>query len=315
MENKTKTARNTSYTIIKSFTRQSRGWLKVRCNTCRSVWNTRTDTFKGGHRCAKCAGNAPLTKDGIIAKLAKRSIKILKANGKYRARTRATFECTTCHTKWSTTIGAVLYTRKLGTGCPNCAEAKRRWNRPSAIKIQRMISALRNRGIVMLDKYTTSNQRYRFRCLVCNKITKLLFNTEYYRPSEGYGCKKCREGARTRPFGISEENTKLVIEQMTGWKFHKATSKELPWLRKLHLDGYNHKHMTAFEYQGKQHYELVNLKGQIDTKQKLQARKRRDWRKRVQCWRHGIRLIAIPYWIKDLKRYLSRRIAAITANG
>jgi hypothetical protein len=70
----------------------------------------------------------------------------------------------------------------------------------------------------------------------------------------------------------------------------------------MELDGYCSDLKIAFEYNGKQHYDLVPIyhSGLIQT---LQTRKRDDKFKVALCKKYGINLIVIPYSVKKDKIY------------
>lgn len=77
----------------------------------------------------------------------------------------------------------------------------------------------------------------------------------------------------------------------------------------MQLDGYNSSIGVAFEYQGEQHYKIVNPF--TKTKAALAKLKRRDERKRSACRRHGVILIRIPYWRKyDMDVFLVKKLQA-----
>ena len=47
---------------------------------------------------------------------------------------------------------------------------------------------------------------------------------------------------------------------------------------------------------------------------KLIETKRRDERKRVLCYQHGVLLIRVPYWKRDLKSFISSELRLLTVN-
>jgi len=160
-----------------------------------------------------------------------------------------------------------------------------------------------NPTIETIGKYLDSNKSpLKCKCLVC----KHRWTSSWGNLNQRHGCPRCSAGK-------SEEDVRLILEEMTGKKWPSANPTDVPFLHGLTLDGFCRElkskkfpNGTAFERQGEQHYHLFRWNN--FNHDELLKQKRRDWRKRTQCWRHGIRLIRIPYWIKDVKGYLKRRV-------
>lgn len=74
----------------------------------------------------------------------------------------------------------------------------------------------------------------------------------------------------------------------------------------IEFDGYNDELKLAFEYQGYQHYQFPNRwhKTKIDF-QKLRSK---DLFKQQYCLTNNIKLVIIPYWIKDLESYIKEKL-------
>ena len=95
------------------------------------------------------------------------------------------------------------------------------------------------------------------------------------------------------PVWKAQEATRAAFEARTGRPFPTVRP---PWLQFLELDGYNEELGIAFEYNGRQHYQLVpkyHLGGQAD----LEKQHERDARKTYLCTRHGVVLIVVPFTI------------------
>ena len=60
----------------------------------------------------------------------------------------------------------------------------------------------------------------------------------------------------------------------------------------MHLDGFNEGLKIAFEYQGKQHYEITQYS---ETSKKLKSQRSRDRRKKQLCEKRNIHLVVISY--------------------
>ena len=83
------------------------------------------------------------------------------------------------------------------------------------------------------------------------------------------------------------------------------------------MDGYNKDDKLAFEYQGRQHYELIHHfhKNEIQ----FQQQQERDIWKYNKCIEEGISLMIIPYQYsyknsKELKKYIQAQIITLNWN-
>lgn len=197
-------------------------------------------------------------------------------------------KCKTCRYAWKPTWA----TLSQGHGCPHCGIENKRLTQ---VEVEHRLKRV-NPTIKILGKYEYADFPILCRCLNCLHEWKPMWSDLV----RGSGCPSCRLR--------SENEVRAIVEKVTGLKFPKAGPTVVPWLHGLHLDGYNRRHKLAFEYQGPQHYELTNFGGSADTRDRLAKRKRDDSRKRVQCWRHGVKLVSIPYYIKDVTGYVSRRL-------
>jgi hypothetical protein len=102
-----------------------------------------------------------------------------------------------------------------------------------------------------------------------------------------------------------EDECRKAFELVLGCLFNKYRA---PWLGRLELDGYNEERGIAFEYQGKQHYEVVPIfhhNGAED----LARQQERDRIKAELCEARGVRLIIVPYWTKDLVAFARAQLA------
>jgi len=94
-----------------------------------------------------------------------------------------------------------------------------------------------------------------------------------------------------------ERKCRFIFEDLLGKKF---SPRSPPFLEGLRLDGYNKELGLAFEYQGRQHYEIVSIFhpcGQND----LNNQQKRDREKRLLCVKNGVTLIIIPYYADPLE--------------
>lgn len=161
---------------------------------------------------------------------------------------------------------------------------------------------LKQRGIILLSPYSgvKSKHQHKLQCTQCKET----WQGQFYSC-----CPKCRHFC-----GVSEHKVRVSFEALTKKKFPKAPPSKVTWLHGLHLDGYcptlkskKFPNGTAFEYQGPQHYGVfAGIPN--DTEAEYQRRRKRDWRKKFQCWYHGVRLILVPYWVKNIEEYLIQKL-------
>jgi len=111
---------------------------------------------------------------------------------------------------------------------------------------------------------------------------------------------KPEKAVKSKAPNSREEKCRDIFETLTG----KAYPTIRPnWLRnpetgrKLELDGYCADLRSAFEYNGKQHYEYPNAfhKTRMDFDKLVQ----RDKIKMETCESYGVKLLTIPYDIED----------------
>jgi hypothetical protein len=116
-------------------------------------------------------------------------------------------------------------------------------------------------------------------------------------------------GYTPRIRGRREEECRRIIENITGKPFIKVRPKFLkypPTGKNLELDGYNEELKMAFEYNGEQHYKFCPFfhKSYED----LYKQRDHDFFKKQKCAEYGIKLITIPYTVKNLYPYIYSEI-------
>lgn len=271
--------------------------LKCRCRRCRLEWSPTWTNLQKGQGCPRCFRKSQrFTTSDVKGKL-KELNQDLVILGKYKeAFSPLKIKCRKCQHQWTTTWNTLSRIKRSQerTGCPWCG--------PHRLTHKEVVQKLLqlNPDLVLVGKYKLGSLPLKFHCKKCGAFWKRSWN--YMTPTNG-SCPSCCP----TPY-YSESEVRRVIEQLTGWEFPKCRPTFLKGLssQPLELDGYNEEHKIAFEYQGLQHYQLCYY-NRFDP-QKLKAQKRRDWRKKIQCYRHGIRLIRIPYWVEDVESFITGKL-------
>lgn len=306
--------------------------LRLRCKTCGTRWEATTHNLlkRRPTGCPTCGQNKAreghrLTFEEVEEKLNKKLILLSFENGaaKKKGKTNLTCEvkCKECGHEWRATLCNLVHNLKRGAygyhGCPKCRVRKATDNpfnpRLTTKEVKKLFSQ-NQRGMSFIGPYTKYNAPFKVSCKRCNHewmtTMTLAINPQNNRPRQS--CPKCYP---TR-YGASEERVRKIIEHTTGEPFPKARpSSDVPWLKGMHLDGFNKKLGVAFEYQGYQHYERdCHFHGKTATERKIafEELKRRDARKRFQCMYHGVLLICIPYWKgeKEIEKLVKKKLAS-----
>lgn len=278
--------------------------LKCECIRCHLKWSPSLSNLSRGHSCPRCGIQKQHNRLKLsIAEVKKRLRKVnpdIEIIGEYKnSKSPIDCQCRRCGHLWSPTWISLQI-----AGCPRCAK------QGSLLKLNFLKEKLKktNPSVRIVGEYFGCQKPLKCECVKC----KTKWVTTWDNLKRLNRCPWCS------PKFTSEGEVRKIFERLTGFKWLRANSSELPWLHGLHLDGYCRElsssffpNGTAFENNGEQHNSLVHFGGRQrhpDTKDKLRQRKRRDWRKRYQCWYHGVRLINIPHWVINKENYIKLRL-------
>lgn len=276
--------------------------LRCKCLKCGHDWAPSWSNLNQGHGCPKCSNCIRLNTFELKLRLQKINPKIsILSEYLGNNKTPIKCKCLQCGYVWS----PMWATLSQGCGCPKCAVKLSKIKQKQTLQQVRQRLHFINPNIEILSKEYENAQS----ALVCKcKVCKTKWKTKWNWLQQKHGCPKC-----CNKFHKSEEEVRSIFESLTNLKWLPTKSFEVPWLHGLTLDGYcrelkstKWQNGIAFEYQGKQHTQLCYL-NKHDPK-KLLKQIRRDWRKKVQCRRHGVKLIRIPYWIKNVAEFCSAKL-------
>lgn len=155
-------------------------------------------------------------------------------------------------------------------------------------------------GECLSDVYLNGKTKMKWRCAEGHE-----WMAAYEKIKQGRWCPTCAGGR-------SENIVRETLEAKTEEKWPKQRPK---WLDGLELDGYCKELNTAFEYQGRQHYEYVPFFHNNDPAN-LAKQQERDRKKYEVCVKRGIKLMLIPYKFNcydedKLKTYVLDQLAAL----
>ena len=198
--------------------------------------------------------------------------------GEYiNSRTKIKCKCKIDGYEWEVVANNLL----SGQGCFKCRNNKMKKTHEEFINRMKEI----NNDIEIIGEYKGSNKKIKCRC----KLDGYEWEATPNSLLRGQGCPKCNESKGEKR--IAEYLDSKNINYIPQYKFDNCKSKY-----KLPFDFYIPSLNIVIEYDGIQHYEIVEYFGGfnifIDTKI-------RDTIKTIYCKENNIKLIRIPYWDFD----------------
>lgn len=213
-------------------------------------------------------------------------IELIKKNRKNQLK----IECENGH-QWITRMDQL----KNKHWCPNCHSRK------ISKTLEEVKIFIENKygGLLLEDSYIGVDSPMLVKCACGHK-----WKTNFSNLKANHWCPECASN------NVGEKLTRYTFEKIYGFSFSKIRPD---WLKNpitnynLELDGFCSELNLAFEYQGKQHFELVPL---FKTSEKdLKYQQYKDEFKRNKCKEMGVILIEIPqmcgkFNLNKLKDYI-----------
>ena len=256
--------------------------IKVRCKIDGHEWEVIPSSLLSGTGCPKCGykkngENSKKTTEEFIKELKKvnNDIEIL---GEYvNNYTKIKCKCKIDGHKWETKPSHLLD----GHGCPKCANNKMKKTTEEFIKELKET----NEDIEILGEYVNNKTKIKVRCKIDGHewevIPKHLLNK--------VGCPKCNKSKGEKR--VAEYLDSRNIEYKPQYRFDNCKSK-----KELPFDFYIPSLNMAIEYDGMQHFEIIDYFGGLD---RFIDTKIRDTIKTIYCKENNIKLIRIAYWDFD----------------
>jgi hypothetical protein len=190
-----------------------------------------------------------------------------------------------CGREWSATPDSLLHNH----GCMPCAASSRGIKRLLTIGEVEARHPAMVRGQVWRG-YTAS---YKYICQLHG-----IYDLGFHRHNAGYGCQKCSES----------QGEKRIVEILTERDLVFTREKRFASCRnqqQLPFDFFIPALDTLIEFHGGQHYKPIKFFGGV---RMFRYRCKLDRIKERWARNNGLKLIVVPYTVKDIEAYLTKRL-------
>lgn len=250
-------------------------------------WSTRWNSIQQGKWCPICANNIK-TNITVLQEYAKNKGGKLVSTDYKNAYNNLLWECKNTH-RWLATWTNI----NRNKWCKVCSLAdhgnKKRLNTDNLV-----IHANKMNGTLIsaVTDYKTNHDKLIWGC---NKAH--IWSATWNSINSGSWCPECASFK-------TEKQVKQLLETKLDIIFTKTRFKYNG--NRYEFDGYNEEHKIALEYHGEQHYIYPNHWHK--TEELFKAAQQRDKDKEQYCKDNDIKLIIIPYTIKDLDNYIITQV-------
>lgn len=245
--------------------------------------------FIKGSRCHHCSSSKPLTTERL------QSILDEKFPNKYTILSEYK-NSTTKFLVRDNECGHEYYTKqqwiRSGRRCFKCHGSKKY----SQDEFKSLFDSKKMSGYSLTGVYKGINHKVSIKHDECGTVFDII-PSKYFQ--QGKNCPNCH------PKSVGELKIKNILVNYNIIFEEQKRFKECIDKYSLPFDFYLPKYNILIEYQGIQHYQPV---GEFGGHEAFLMQQRRDNIKREFCKDNNIKLIEIPYWEKDIEKFLVEKI-------
>lgn len=271
------------YTLVSKEYIRKRDKLEMICPNGHKI-NLSFDCFSKGVRCGECYKKEPRISRRQTLEEVKHIVELVEGyellsteydpNKKIKIRH-------ICSNEYEVTLNNF----KRGKRCPIC-QLKREEKR---IKKDYVVKNINKEGyeVISLNGFNKSSDKIKLKCPK-GHIYEVSWNTF----QQGRRCPYCKSSKGENKVKDYLDSKNIIYYQQ--YKFEDCKND-----RSLPFDFYLPQYNTCIEYDGQQHYKLIDFSGNMtieEQEDRLEYYKRNDNIKTKYCKDNNIKLIRIPYW-------------------
>ena len=290
---------NPNVTILDNYI-NAKSKVHCKCKICNYEWFATPDSLihnKTG--CPQCRGGVQKTHEEFINRMNTINSDIKIFDIYTNAKTKILCQCKICGNKWSALPNSLLRRH----GCPKC-DIERKYKTHNEF-INEMLSI--NPNIEILDTYSGINNKILCQCKICGNKWKPIPDSLLH----GHGCPTCNKS----------HGEKVIEKYLISKSINFISQKTFNMLLginggNLSYDFYIPDYNLLIEFQGLQHKQPVDFKGEGHEKAKdnFKVQQEHDKRKREYAKKHNLELLEIWYFDFDnidkiLSNYFFRKSA------
>ena len=249
-----------------------------------------------GHKCNICFGTHKYTNEDIDYKIKKYLGEDFRLVGNYK---NWNIPIKIEHISKNHNFNILVKALQKGVHCKECYRKSK--TKPQEQIEKELYNKLGNEYLV-IGKYTSGKKSISILHTKCGKVYNPIVHSVLSSSNKCPTCKESSGEKMTREY-LNKYNVQYVPQK----KF-----KELKDIKQLSYDFYLPKYNTLIEYQGKQHYKSINIKGLGMTN--LKKQQYHDKLKRDYALNNGIYLLQIPYKVNStikIDKYLTKCLSII----
>lgn len=271
--------------------------IKCRCSQCQSLFEMKPNALSNGSGCKKCSIEDRAKSQLKPIKQFKKEVFEIVQNeyqvlGEYRGTERnIKMKHATCGEEFDVRPHNFL----SGTRCPKCNGGVRK---KTTNYYKKELFDLVGKEYAFLDLYKGNKKKHKYMHTQCGET---FFTTPDSFRQQNVRCPVCRRNS------LGEEKIKKFLTENNILFQQQKTFENLKHKRLLRFDFYLPALNICIEYDGRQHFEPVDVFG---GKEEFELTKIRDLLKEEFCKKAKIKLIRISYKEKEYEKILKHHILA-----